>query len=648
MRIKLNHYFLLILLLSSAVLKAQDTVWVQTLSFEDITKRKGSWQFPEEGKSWEKILMYYTLKCDPRTTRDQFACGEWDYLTYNILYDTVGKIDTNWVVNQYEIGRFITPYGIGLDLGPEGFRWIYDVTDYAPVLHDLVTLSAGNTQELIDLKFAFIPGTPPRPVKKVHFIRNKESRQYKFVADDTHFKADTVKLMPETKGYKLITRITGHGHNGTYDPASNKIHCCEWANKKHNIAIDGVQRLEWDIWQNDECALNPIIDQGGNWAPPRAGWCPGAPVPDYNFDLTPWLNGKQEAVIDYGVEAVPADNTGQGNGNYVVSLHLIEYGDISFRYDAEVEDILAPSNWELHKRINPTCAQPKIKIRNKGSEALTECTLWYGVKGGNQIRFTWRGNLAFMESEVVDLPFKIWDWEGMETDPVFTARVERPNGQLDENTQNDELQSRFAIPKTLPGKVGIWWRNNNLAGDVELRITDENGNTVYEKSNLAGGELFNDELNLNPGCYKLSVNTREGFGLAYPLIPQVGTGFLRFRQPNGPVLELLNPDFGKSIEYYFTSSYSLNTDEVTHETPAFRAWPNPARDELSLEIENLQGVQLELIATDLQGREIHRQQFTGATPYDQKTIDTRSWNAGLYLIHLKGKGIYRSLKLSVQ
>jgi hypothetical protein len=41
------------------------------------------------------------------------------------------------VVNEVEIGRYITPYGIGFDLGPNGFTWIYDVTDYQKYLKAL-------------------------------------------------------------------------------------------------------------------------------------------------------------------------------------------------------------------------------------------------------------------------------------------------------------------------------------------------------------------------------------------------------------------------------------------------------------------------------------------------------------------------------
>ena len=31
------------------------------------------------------------------------------------------------VINRFEISRYITPYGINLTLGPEGWTWIYDV-----------------------------------------------------------------------------------------------------------------------------------------------------------------------------------------------------------------------------------------------------------------------------------------------------------------------------------------------------------------------------------------------------------------------------------------------------------------------------------------------------------------------------------------
>ena len=121
--------------------------------------------------------MYYKLKC---TDGNNPKCGEWYYLTYTYLYQktnktdssiskidtsfnsdsTIKSIDTTWKkfphTERFELGRYITPYGINLDLG-QGFTWVYDVSDYAPLLHDSVHLSAGNWQEYLDLKFECLP-----------------------------------------------------------------------------------------------------------------------------------------------------------------------------------------------------------------------------------------------------------------------------------------------------------------------------------------------------------------------------------------------------------------------------------------------------------------------------------------------------------
>ena len=52
------------------------------------------------------------------------------------------------VVDRYELSRYITPYGINLTLDSDGWAWVFDVTDYAPLLRDSVELECGNWQEL--------------------------------------------------------------------------------------------------------------------------------------------------------------------------------------------------------------------------------------------------------------------------------------------------------------------------------------------------------------------------------------------------------------------------------------------------------------------------------------------------------------------
>ena len=59
---------------------SQDTTWVKTFTFDSITTRRANFTFPEElnSKRFEKVLMYYKLKCSPLTSWDQYDCGEWD------------------------------------------------------------------------------------------------------------------------------------------------------------------------------------------------------------------------------------------------------------------------------------------------------------------------------------------------------------------------------------------------------------------------------------------------------------------------------------------------------------------------------------------------------------------------------------------
>ncbi|MBX7243832.1 MAG: hypothetical protein K1X92_18975, partial [Bacteroidia bacterium] len=95
--IRFGYLFSLILFCFPSVnvlLGQADTTIVQTFTFSDIYKRQDTYLFPP-AQSWSKILMYYTLKCDPLTPWDQYNCGEWDYLTYTVVHDSTGIIDSS-------------------------------------------------------------------------------------------------------------------------------------------------------------------------------------------------------------------------------------------------------------------------------------------------------------------------------------------------------------------------------------------------------------------------------------------------------------------------------------------------------------------------------------------------------------------------
>ena len=65
---------------------------------------------------------------------------------------------------KFELMSFVTPYGIGLDLGLEGKTWHFDVSDFAPILKGRKRMTmefGGQNQEEMDIRFCIIPEKHP-------------------------------------------------------------------------------------------------------------------------------------------------------------------------------------------------------------------------------------------------------------------------------------------------------------------------------------------------------------------------------------------------------------------------------------------------------------------------------------------------------
>ncbi len=120
-----------LLTLASFQIYAQDTTWVQTFTFDSITTRRANFQFPAslDTQRFEKVLMYYKLKCSPLTTWDQYDCGEWDYLTYTRVFDHTGQLDSVSINGQMYLVNCSSPAQIQLKPFPYTEADTYDVQE---------------------------------------------------------------------------------------------------------------------------------------------------------------------------------------------------------------------------------------------------------------------------------------------------------------------------------------------------------------------------------------------------------------------------------------------------------------------------------------------------------------------------------------
>ena len=519
-----------------------DTLVVQTFTFNDIEKRRDFFEFPDDERIWEKIYMHRTLKCDEQTKQDSFPCGEWDYSTFTLLYIPVG--DT---VEVFELENYVTPYGMGIDLnGDCGWTYIYDVMDYAPLLKGKVDISSGSQSELLDMKFIFIEGIPPRDVISVKNLYTWANYKYEEIAVDSVMQPFELILDPKASGYMLRARISGHGHHGPRN-------CCEWDNKTHTYYANEGVLFRWNIWKN--CGDNPIYPQGGTWQFDRAGWCPGTAVDEYDFELTNKINPGDTLMFDYGIEMYK-DN-GEKEGMFRQCHQLFSYSKPNFNNNAEAYDIVAPSAKDGYSRLNPICKDPEIIIRNSGSNTLRSFTINYGLEGEEKYTFVWNGILEFTEKENVILPNIDWlDFQNTD----FFVEVSNPNGMPDEYPNNNKMTSKIVVPEILPNKFLLHIEAQGLgrARDNAYSIIDDVGCILYMKDYFEDNEIYEELIELSHGCYELRIIDKKEDGMirhwwnrnSNPEL--VGeNGKIEILDENKKLLKKLNYDFAESEIFRF-------------------------------------------------------------------------------------------------
>ncbi len=251
----------------------------------------------------EGIKMYIRLECPSG------GCDPWDRFA-NIL---VKNSNTN---QWYEMARHITPYGVGNSQLTRGLE--VDVTDFKSVLSGNVELKIYaetwvGSGWVISLEFDYLAGNPDYKYYQItpviQFNRNSLSGvPYGGENGNTQLDKEkfdltkTISVGSNIKSAHFRTIISGWGHATPAD--SDGRACAEWCFRTHKIKINNVDKFSHYMGPIG-CGNNPISNQGGNWAPDRAGWCPGMVVPlrldkfdtdvsntDINFEyyFQPWTN----------------------------------------------------------------------------------------------------------------------------------------------------------------------------------------------------------------------------------------------------------------------------------------------------------------------------------------------------------------------
>jgi hypothetical protein len=652
--------FSILALLFATISFAADTVVVSAQQNRDLVwyERYTDWAVFPSNQEFHQVNMQFTMGCASG------GCSDWDYTVKVFLLHPTGTydssiasidtistnplvVDTSWnvfeVKERFELGRLITPYGNYMATSRHGYnnnwkhRYDFDVTDMQILMKDSVEIevfyqgwSAGFSASI---DFHMIEGTPPRRVRRIENIYAPGGYNYftpqQFESDV--LPATTIHFDAEDKGAALRFIPSGHGF-------VNALNCAEFCKRNYEVKINGVKQFEQLMWR-DDCGLNPIYPQGGTWLYDRANWCPGSEVVTYLHELTGLYNPGDSINFDINIEpiiyTVPS---GETPANYNLSAQLITYEEPLRNRDAAINRILSPNEHEQYGRFNPSCGKAQVEIINKGSEPLTQVEIHYGIHSARRLKYTWTGNLGFMQTEIVDLPFgnpeNWYSYYGVNEFSVWTVT---PNAQSDEYPANDPKIVNFEAPQLLPSEFRLNFGTNNRGDHTYWFLRDANGSVIDSGDNYTANSIHNINFTLDPGCYELYFGDRGKNGLAF-WANNEGSGFLRLMSASG-VLKNFNPDFGTEIRHYFTVGFGLEDEKFVSEK-RFGLYPNPTCDVVNLQSE---GHALNVVITDQMGRVVRQLSLQPG----KQSIDLSGLARGAYYVQLmdeKGREVHKIIK----
>lgn len=523
-------------------------------------------------------------------------------------------------VIRYEMARYITPYGNGLSLGNGGWIWTFDVSDYVTLLSDSVHLSAGNWQELLDVQFLMIVGTPPRDVIGIENIYTGNF-DYGHTNNpiENHLGPMSFVVPANAAGSRWKSRVTGHG----MDTPQN---CAEFCPKNHFYLVDGAIQYTQLVWR-DNCDVNPLYPQGGTWVYDRANWCPGAEVWTYDFELTPFVVPGDTTELNHDVQAYT--NNGEWS-YYQIEDQIVYYSAPNFSLDASLETIISPTTDQMWGRKNAICMNPVIVIKNSGTTAITTLTVTYGM-GTSVNTYTWTGNLPFLDTAWVTLP--PFTWVTGATD--FYVTLSAPNGGADQYQYNNSKASVFTYPLVMPATFVIEFKTNTRWYENGYELKNSAGVVVWARSGATANTTYRDTVVLPYDCYEFRMWDSGEDGLSWWANTAQGTGFLRFKSATSvQTLKTFNADFGGEVYQQFTVGLTNSTNEypMTYQNE-MNVYPNPTDGHVFIDF-NLSKKQDGLVEVyDLLGNVVYTYAFKSSTA-ESVEADLSFLTPGMYMVTL--------------
>jgi hypothetical protein len=312
------------------------------------------------------------------------------------------------------------------------------------------------------------------------------------------------------------------------------------------LKVNGQDVAKRSIWRED-CGLNPIYPQDKGWAEGRSNWCPGLRVNPLTHYVNDELLKQKKLSVDLSFQ-----KDYQGNSSidaYVTSAVLFLTSGPHDQLNVSITEILAPNIDMWHHRYNPICGSPVILIQNNGQERVHSITFNYGYNYETDNKYRWKGELGYMEAEIVYLPPLNWYFYDNNDQPEsFTVHVSAVNKE-EKAFEGGRKTSMMELAEVLPQKLVFEIQTDEQAQSNGFEIFDEDGEAYFISGDLESDSLYKFEMKLIPGCYEMVVYDLDGDGLQ--MKESTMSCFKIIDAKKETIIKEFSGDFGSEIREQF-------------------------------------------------------------------------------------------------
>jgi hypothetical protein len=488
------------------------------------------------------------------------------------------------------------------------------------------------------LKFAFIEGTPYQPVRDIKRIYKRNYYYFGNTPGQIENQLTNNAVVTSSNISRSIVKnfISGHGSDNTTD-------CLEFCPMTYSLLVNNAFNTSQFVWR-DNCGINQVSPQTGTWIYDRANWCPGDVSYPYIHNVSSMITANATNSINIDM---PNYANASGQACYCLETQLITYGAPTFSNDVGVEWIYNPSQDDDAVRDNPTCSQPRILIKNYGSNNLTSAIITYSINNVAAQSYTWTGNLAFLDtiSVLVPGPSTIFPMPNTVNND-FVVNVTTSG---DQNIHNNNMYSKFTVsPQFNITKLVVHLITNSSPNESSWYLYNESNSLVASRTIAVNNAIYLDSVNVNDGCYKFVMKDAGCDGLSWWANSAAGNGTVRLKDGiMGNVIQYFNGDFGCQFIFYFTVNTNMTGIRTNNLLESAEIFPNPFADNFTI-LFALQGkkqIGLRLLSVD--GKVLKEERYLNMTD-DTIKVDSKDLAPGIYMAELNIDGIKTIKKLVKQ